>query len=295
MRKILVTLVVIAFISNVYSQDSTSTEFLVNEIEKSLIYQTGSIELPSGNAKVNIPEGFHFLDQEQSIYVLTDLWGNPVDSTTLGMIVPADRGVLADNGWAFIVSYEELGYVKDDDAEDINYDELLVEMQKETAAANPERVKLGYEPIAFLGWASAPFYDKDLKTLHWAQELKFGDTTLHTLNYNLRVLGRKGVYNLNAVASMNELPEVKESINKIIRCVEYTEGNKYSDFDSGTDNVAAWTIGGLVAGKVLAKVGFFAVLLKFWKIIALAVIGAGAGIWKYIKRKKESAEPEPEV
>ena len=52
--------------------------------------------------------------------------------------------------------------------------------------------------------------------------------------------------------------------------------------------MAAWTIGGLVAGKVLAKVGFFAVIMKFLKFIVLGVAALGWYIWKYIKgRKKE--------
>jgi len=43
----------------------------------------------------------------------------------------------------------------------------------------------------------------------------------------------------------------------------------------------------LVAGKLLAKVGFFAVLLKFWKLIAIAVFGFLGAFWKKIKGNKE--------
>ena len=291
MKKIILAFLTSLLISNNnYAQEIDSTQLRINEIEQSLVYKTGVIELESGNAKLTVPNGFRYLDKIQSIYVLTDLWGNPADSSILGMIVPLSRGVLADNGWAFVISFEEMGYVKDDDAEDIKYDDLLIEMQKETDAANPERIKQGYEAIKFIGWTSSPFYDKQLKTLHWAKEIKFGDASLNTLNYNLRILGRKGIFNLNAVASMNELPEVKSNIDKIIRCVEYNDGHRYSDFIPDVDNVAAWTIGGLVAGKILAKVGFFALIVKFWKLIALAIAGAGGGIWKYFKRRKKDDE-----
>ena len=291
MKKIILAFLTSFLISNNnYAQEIDSTQLRINEIEQSLVYKTGVIDLESGNAKLTVPNGFRYLDKIQSIYVLTDLWGNPADSSILGMIVPLSRGVLADNGWAFVISFEEMGYVKDDDAEDIKYDDLLIEMQKETDAANPERIKQGYEAIKFIGWASSPFYDKQLKTLHWAKEIKFGDASLNTLNYNLRILGRKGIFNLNAVASMNELPEVKSNIDKIIRCVEYNDGHRYSDFIPDVDNVAAWTIGGLVAGKILAKVGFFVLIAKFWKLIALAIAGAGGGIWKYFKRRKKDDE-----
>jgi len=80
--------------------------------------------------------------------------------------------------------------------------------------------------------------------------------------------------------------------------VSFTEGYKYSDYNSKTDAVAAWTIGGLVAGKVLAKVGFFAVILKFLKFIILGVVAIGGGIWRFItgRRKKEEEfvyQPQP--
>jgi uncharacterized membrane-anchored protein len=283
MKKVILAILTTILISdNNFAQEIDSTQLQINEIEGSLIYKTGIIELESGNATLKIPDGFRYLDKQQSIYVLTDLWGNPADSSILGMLVPANRGVLADDGWAFVINYEEMGYVKDDDADDIDYDALLKEMKKETNDANPERIKLGYQPISLVGWASKPFYDKETNTLHWAQELKFGDMTTNTLNYNLRVLGRKGVLNLNAVATMNELSDVKTNINKIIKCVEYKDGYKYSDFNPDIDNVAAWTIGGLVAGKVLSKVGFFALLLKFWKLILLGIAGAGGAIWKFL-------------
>ena len=222
--------------------------------------------------------------------MIIDLWGNPADSTVLGMIVPNNLGVLADSGWAFIISFKEMGYVKDDDAEDIDYDDLLKDMQKESEGYNPERIKEGYEPITLVGWASKPFYDKELKTLHWAKELKFGEATVNTLNYNLRILGRKGVYNLNAVATMNELPAVKKHIAEIVRCVEFKDGNKYADFIPDVDEVAAFTIGGLVAGKVLAKAGFFVLIAKFWKVIALAFAAVGGTMFKFFKRKKDNTD-----
>jgi uncharacterized membrane-anchored protein len=61
--------------------------------------------------------------------------------------------------------------------------------------------------------------------------------------------------------------------------------NKYSDFDSSSDRIAEYTIGGLIAGKVLAKVGFFALIAKFGKIIVVAVIAFIVGIFRKITGK----------
>lgn len=280
---------------NYYAQDVDSVQMKIDEIERSLVYQTGTIELESGNAVLKVPKGFRFLNKKQTNYVLTDLWGNPQDNTILGMLVPENTGILGDNSWAFTLSFEEMGYVKDDDAEDIDYDDLLKDQKKETLEQNAERIKQGYESIDFIGWASAPYYDKDKKILHWAKEIKFGDAPINTLNYNLRILGRKGVFMLNAIASMKELPVVKANINQVIGSIELKPGHKYSDYVEESDHVAEWTIGGLVAGKILAKVGFFALILKFWKIIAIAVAGGGAAIWKRIKGRKKEEVPDAET
>jgi uncharacterized membrane-anchored protein len=152
------------------------------------------------------------------------------------------------------------------------------------------RIAQGFESIVLVGWASSPYYDKDKKTLHWAKEYRFGGTEQSTLNYNLRILGRKGVVMMNAVASMPQLEDVKNSANKVISSVTFNEGHRYSDFNPDVDEVAAWTVGGLVAGKVLAKVGFFAGLLKFWKVIAIGLAAAGTAIWRFFNRNKETTE-----
>jgi len=294
-KKLIVFLSLLSLSIGTYAQEVDSTQLAIDAIEKSLVYTTGIIELEEGNAKLNVPKGFRYLDRKQSIYVLTELWGNPEDKSVLGMLVPEDKGVMGDQSWVFTITYDNMGYVKDDDAEDIDYDELLKEQQKEILEGNPERVKAGYEPVQFIGWAAAPFYNKDKKVLHWAKEIKFGEQEVNTLNYNLRILGRKGIYIINAIASMNELPEVKANIDKVLGSVQFKEGSKYADFDSNVDEVAAWTIGGLVAGKVLAKVGFLAVILKFWKLIAIAVAGGGAAVWRFFTGRKKNDENAPKL
>jgi uncharacterized membrane-anchored protein len=267
------------------AQEIDSTLLYVDSIEAGLTYQEGTVQLENGIGAVNVPQGFRFLDAQQAEYVLHDLWGNPSDPTTLGLIVPSQYKIMDAESWVFIVSYEEMGYVKDDDADDINYEELLTEMQEDTKAGNEQRVKEGYGPIELVGWASNPFYDKDKKVLHWAKELKFGDEGENTLNYNIRILGRKGVVILNAVSAISQLSEVQPHIDPMLASFTYEDGSQYDDFNPEVDEVAAWTIGGLVAGKILAKVGFFAIILKNIKLIGLGLVALCTGLWKWFKRK----------
>jgi uncharacterized membrane-anchored protein len=273
-----------------FNDGPDSTKIFLDSLEASFHYQTGDIQLDNiGTLKV--PKGFRYLDSNQAKYVIHDLWGNPGGDGTLGMIVPENMEI-SNGAWAFIITYDEMGYVEDDDADEIDYDEMLEEIHKEEGAINEERVKEGYDAIHMVGWAAKPYYDADKKVLHWAKELQFGENdgseeSENTLNYNVRVLGRKGVLVLNAVAMVHELPDVQANIEPVLSSFTYADGNKYSDFDPGVDEVAAWTIGGLVAGKVLAKVGFFAIILKNIKLIGLGIIGLFTGLWKWYKRKTE--------
>ncbi|MBK9758543.1 MAG: DUF2167 domain-containing protein [Flavobacteriales bacterium] len=259
-------------------------------------YHHGTVQLEGGVASLALPEGFKFLDKEQSARVIVDLWGNPDADGILGIIFPEKDDVFSDSTYAYVVQYDEIGYVKDDDADDIDYDELIGQLREGEEENNKLRATNGYEPMYLIGWAAKPFYDKERKVLHWAKEIKFGDSAeVNTLNYNVRVLGRKGVLVLNAVAGMGELELVKQHVPEVLNVVQFNEGFKYEQFDSKVDDVAAWTIGGLVAGKVLAKVGIFAVvgklLLKFWYVIVLAF----GGLIKLItgRKKKDNDLPPP--
>lgn len=258
----------------------------IDSIESKLHYKTGNITLKDGIATVNIPANFKFLDADESNYILEEVWGNLKGQTSLGMLVPAEsRASIAD--YAFLIEYSDIGYVKDNDAGDINYEELLQQMKEESVEANKERAAEGISAMNLVGWASKPYYDKQRNVLHWAKEFQVAGSDMNTLNYDVRVLGRKGVLVLQAVSGMDQIDSVKHNIDPLLNAVTFTEGNRYADFNASTDNVAAWTIGGLVAGKVLAKAGFFAVLLKFGKFIVLAIVALGAAIWKYFKGRKE--------
>lgn len=263
----------------------------MDSITSSLDYKKGTIRIKQDLATINVPDSFAFLNAGDAQKLLSDLWGNPEDKDVLGMFVPEHVNLLSAESWGVVVTYEEDGYVKDDDAADINYEDLLKTMQEQSEAASAEREKLGFQPIHLIGWAQKPFYDKKNHKLHWAKELQFGTDSPNTLNYNIRMLGRKGVLVLNVVAGMDMMPEVQKNIDKILASTDFNEGNRYEDFDSSMDKVAEYGIGGLIVGGILAKTGLFAklglILLKAWKIIAIGVIGLFSLFRKKIFGKKD--------
>lgn len=263
----------------------------MDSVTRALRFEQGTVTLPGGIARMKVPANFQYLNKDQSKYIVEDLWGNLPQDDLLGMLFPAGTGPFSDSSYAFIITYRDLGFVKDDDAEDMNYDEVLADMKKDDAEENTRRKAQGASAMYTVGWAAKPFYDQKTKTLHWALNYRVDGSEQNTLNYNVMLLGRKGILSLNAIGSIDQLAMVQAHIADVVKIPEFTEGNKYSDYNSSTDKVAAWTIGGLVAGKLLVKAGFFAVILKFSKFILLGIAALGGMIFKFFKRKKQEELP----
>ena len=295
----LLALGIVACASFLRAQPSEGKKITREEFEKSLKYQTGKVELSGGMASLNLGPEFRFLAAADARRVLEDAWGNPPDESVLGMLFPANLSPLADGGWGVIVTYDTDGFVKDDEADKINYSEMLADMKKDTVGANEERKKAGYGTVELIGWATPPHYDKNAKKLYWAKELKFEGGSENTLNYNIRALGRRGVLVLNAVAGKSQLAAVEKEMPKLLPMLAFNEGHRYSDFIPGTDSVAAYGIGALVAGKIALKVGLFkwliALLFASKKLIVIAALGGGAAIKGLLGLRKKDERIVAEI
>ncbi len=260
----------------------------VNKVWQSLDKQHGKIKLPNDVAGLDVPEGFFYLTPADAEKVLVEVWGNPpgAGKNTLGMLFPSEAKPFDRDAWGVTIGYEEDGYVSDEDADKIDYHELLSQMKADTAAASKERVRKGYEPIELVGWAAEPFYDKLSHKLHWAKEVRFGDSSDHTLNYNIRVLGRKGVLVLNFIAGMNQKSMIDTRLASVLAMADFEQGSRYEDFKPGLDKVAAYGIGALVAGKVIAKTGLLAAAFLFLKKFAIVfIVAIGVFVRKLFARR----------
>jgi uncharacterized membrane-anchored protein len=200
---------------------------------------TGMVKLPNG-VNLDLKDKFYFVNSEDARAILTEAWGNPPETATqaAGMIFPGNASPLSDT-WGIELRPDRIGYVNDEDAASIDYNELLTAMKSETQAGNEERAKAGYDPITLIGWAQPPKYDAQNKRLYWARELKFGDSEKNTLNFDIRFLNREGVLVMSYIASMDQLPEVNGSLPGVLNAVSFEPGMRYSDYVPGTDKVAA--------------------------------------------------------
>jgi uncharacterized membrane-anchored protein len=258
-----------------------------------LHYQTGEITLPNKVASLHLNSEYRYLDPKETEKLLV-AWGNPPEAAqdTEGAVVPTAVDPFDDGGWAVVLSYIDDGHVDDSDARKIDYKDLMSDMRKSTDESNDERVKAGYGAVKLVGWATEPRYDSSTHKMYWAKELDFGSDH-HTLNYDVRVLGREGVLSMNAVGTMEQLSSIQSDMTSLLGQADFNKGYRYEEYNKGTDKLAAYGLGALVAGGVAAKLGLFAklfaVLIAAKKLIIMGVIAVGGFFAKFFKGKKEAA------
>jgi uncharacterized membrane-anchored protein len=267
------------FPTKVYESQNTQ------QFVESLDYQQGTITLPAAGVELRVPPKFYFLAAADARRVIVGAWHNPpaMGESVLGIIFPVTH-TPADDTWGAVITYDADGYISDEDAANMDYSELLRSMQEATQEANEARVKEGYPSVRLVGWASPPLYDKASNKLYWAKELEFDGQSEHTLNYFVRALGRRGVLNINFVAGMDQLTEIHGVVPAVLAMPEFASGFRYSDYVPSTDKVAAYGIGGLIAGGLAKKLGLLALGLAFLKkgwILAVLALGAA---WRSIAR-----------
>ncbi len=265
----------------------------LQKVADGLGYQKGDITLKNGLAKIHLTPYFMYLDPKDTGTVLSTIWGNPPVNDTLGMLVPANVSVASRDGWGIIITYQEDGYVKDNDAAKMDYPKLLKQMQTAMHDSNAERTKEGYPAMELVGWATPPRYDQATHKMYWAKELTVGGGDENTLNYNIRMLGRRGVLVLNAVAAMSQLQEIESATPGVLAMVNFQDGNRYTDFNSSTDKVAAYGLAALLVGGVAAKVGLFkgliVALIAAKKLVIVGCVAVAGFLKRIFGKKSQSA------
>jgi uncharacterized membrane-anchored protein len=286
--------------------DNDARRVELDSLKNRLRYQSGEIKLRDGVASIALTESFKYIDPAGTETLLTGIWGNPASgSKLLGAIVPSDFDPFSTSAWCVIIDFLEDGYVSDSDAEKTDYTKLLAEMKKETLSANEARQQNGYPTMELVGWAETPRYDKETHKFYWAKEIKFGDSLgENTLNYNIRILGRKGILVLNVVSGMRDLPQVQKATPEILSMVNFTQGNTYADYNPSTDKLASYGLAALVAGGIASKTGILKALIAgvvaFKKFFLIGIVAVVSFVQKLFSKRKSvsgdsvpSANPQP--
>jgi uncharacterized membrane-anchored protein len=255
-----------------------------------LKYSTGDIVLPNKVATLHLGEKYHYLAPDEANKLL-QAWGNPPDEVTQGALLPADVNPFGEGGWAVFLTYTDEGHIDDSDANEIDYDDLLKDMKEGVEDSNDARKQAGYPEMHLVGWAEPPRYDAAAKKLYWAKEISSASGDMHSLNYDVRVLGREGVLSMEAVAPMEIIEQVRTEMRPLLEVAEFNEGYRYAEFNSKTDRTAEYGLAALVAAGVATKMGLFAklgvMLLALKKFIIIGLVALGGFLKKIFGKNKD--------
>ena len=244
-------------------------------------------------ATLKLPAGYVFVPSKEAARILKSM-GNRVGDDLIGVIFPNDGA-----NWFVSARYIASGYIKDDDAKDWKADELLDNIKTGTEEANRERKSRGIPEIEVLGWVERPHYDAASHRLVWAlssKEKGTADSAEKGINYNTYALGREGYVSLNLVTDLRSVEAQKPIAQQFLAALNFADTKRYADFNSSTDHIAEYGLAALVGGIAAKKLGMLALIIafgaKFFKIIAVAVIGGLAVFGKFFKRNKTPEAPK---
>ncbi len=258
---------------------------------------TGPATVPLGHvAEMKIGAGFHFVgaDQLELFYNLTQ---NSRSGNEVGVL-------LSPENWMLFFAYDDIGYVKDEDKDELKPDKLMEAMTAGQDDDNRARQERGWDAMKVAGWATPPHYDEKTNNLKWAINLTSSRDNFQEvwINESIRLLGRGGVMSATLVTDPAQFKEHELAVDRLLATdFTYVAGEKYAEFKSG-DKIAEYGLAALVlggAGAVAMKTGLLAGLLSFvgkmWKAVVFAVVALGAGIakiWNKITGAKGGPPPE---
>jgi uncharacterized membrane-anchored protein len=220
-----------------------------------------------GIASITVPEGYQFVGQGGAGRFL-ELLENPSNGDELGVLLSGS------SSWFVVFSFSPDGYVADDER-DLDADAILASIKEGTEQSNDVRRERGWSTLQIVGWQQKPFYDQQTHNLTWA--IQGSSDGSSSINHSTRLLGRRGVMNVDLVLSPDDLGAALPAFTQLLTGFTFNPGHRYAEYRSG-DKIAEYGLTGLIvggAGVALVKTGL---LQKFWKVIVLGLVAAAGAV-----------------
>jgi uncharacterized membrane-anchored protein len=279
----------VSFTAAAQPTDAAQAEFAAaaQAANKAMLTGPADIKLLD-QAVLKLPKDLAYIPAAEAARFLAAM-GNRTGEGLLGMVLSPNP--TAD--WFVVMRFAKAGYIKDDDAKDWKTDELLSGLKDGTEEANKDRRSRGMPEVEVLGWVEAPKYDSATHRLVWSLESQDKGAPAQAergVNYNTYALGRDGYISMNLVTGMKQIQDLKPTAHALLASLHYNDGKKYGDFNSATDHIAEYGLAALVGGIAAKKLGLFALalafILKFAKVIGIAVLAFSGVLYKVLTGRK---------
>jgi uncharacterized membrane-anchored protein len=233
------------------------------------------------NAEIHVPEGVVHGTAAITKQML-EKGGNLVSGREVGLLMWGAATV--------IFEFDNVGYVKDDDKDKLDADKMLESLRDGQNEANKELKRLGRAELELTRWAVKPHYDEATHNMEWAPVVRNKQNGHETVNYNVRLLGRRGVMEATLLVKPELLDAELPHFRKQLEGFKYHGGEDYASWREG-DKVAEYGLAALVTGGTVALAAKSGLLGKLWKFLLVGVAGIG-GWLKNLFSKKDTGMVE---
>jgi uncharacterized membrane-anchored protein len=249
-------------------------------------HQTGPkhVVLDHG-VEIDLPDGIILFEHTEAKKMLEE-GGDRADNVS-AMILDLN----AD--WLVLVEYDDVGYVTDKDADELDANELFNSYKQGTDQDNINRRAKGVPELILDGWSEKPKYDKASHHLVWG--LNAHSTQGPVINYFRRILGRNGYMSVNLIDAADKIEASKQATAQLVQGIRFAKGQTYedhveSDRSSGM-GLRALVIGGTgLAVMKVAKAGILIKLLLIFKKAFIFLAAAIGGFFKWLFGKKKTED-----
>ncbi len=225
-------------------------------------------------AEIQLPEKYVAADGDDTRRIM-EAMQNPPTGREVGVIFPDSLA------WFVVFEFDDMGYVKDEEKGSLDTNAMLESIKRGTEEGNKDRTKRGWPPLTIAGWEQPPRYDEQTHNLTWAVRAESRGESV--VNYNTRLLGRRGVMRVTLVTDPPKLPTALPDFRTLLNGYTFTKGSRYAEWVPG-DKVAKVGLTALVTGGAAAVAVKSGLAKYLWKILIVAGAGSLAFLRKVFRR-----------
>ncbi|MGA9520990.1 MAG: DUF2167 domain-containing protein [Myxococcaceae bacterium] len=226
-------------------------------------------------ADMEVPEGFLYTDASGSKTFLEATRNIPSGREVATLFHEKD-------GFFIIFEFNPVGYVKDDDKDELDADAMLESLREGQREANKILERRGDSTLTVAGWHTTPHYDEASHNLEWGTLLHASDGN-SSVNYNVRLLGRRGIMEAALVADPEQMGAALPELRNVLTRFAFNQGEDYASFRAG-DKVAEYGLAALVTGGAVAVAAKSGLLARFGKFILIGLVAIGAAVKRLFSR-----------
>ncbi len=204
--------------------------------ENGVSTRTGAFSIDEAPVELNLPDGFMYLDANTTKEILIS-WGNEASSieNVIGMIVPEDTPYVQDAEKAWILSYNDIGHVKDSKASNMGFKWIIKGLHNSDKYKNTR-----------IDWAWQPKYDIQHHRLSLPLMYITGTDTF--LNHSQFIFGNNGMIRVMPIVPLSDLKWLYDNDELINNSIGFTPRARYEDFDSTTQAYAYNSVSAFLRG-----------------------------------------------